>query len=555
VVVRTLLAWTVPLLARALVLVPALGPLTSGGTAAEDITAAAAALPIQLPTFSNKVIGAPFSHRAPSFTASGTVVDLDGNGRDEIIQPFANYPPDNPNRAEPVKILRADAATFAFSEATASFVSAPVPALVHPRVFGHGDFNGDGKRDVFLGGHGYDAMPFAGEENWLLLSKASSKKLNAQVAPPGSPLFTHAIASGDINGDGIDDIYVGVLCCSIGQGPYFLLGRQGGMPVVSNGRLAPTVAQRTLKYTAAALVDVDRRHRKDLVLGSDGGHDSVVYLNDGNGYYNRSEPDIILPPGLFGRNNTIVLDIQAADLDTDGRPDLILSQTKLYPFYQGYGLQVLMNRNAQFVDETAGRLQDGSGVGQTGAWKSRIYTADFYGDGLIDLVVHGGCPTSMDTFVIWINDGSGSFTPQTRALFDGTDSRQDCNFLYPTDLDRDGLTDLVRIIGTSPTTDEAWSYLNRGLGTTASSGPFPEIVRQPVAAKVKAGSALVLSAAARGQRPMRFQWLKDGQPIPGATAPVYRVAKAASLNAGKYRVRITNAAGAILSQTVSVVVR
>lgn len=530
----------------------AAGMAASPAIASDDGLASPATVATRLPQFAAKVIGAPFSHRSPAFTASGDFIDLDGDKRPEIVQPFANYPPNGPNRAEPIKILKANPTTFAYSDATSSFITGAVPSLVHPRVFAKGDFNNDGRLDIFLGGHGYDAQPFAGETDSLLLSNAQGSHLTYK-APPGTKTFTHAIASGDINGDGIDDIYVGVLCCSADPGPYFLLGRNNAIPVVANDRLPPVVAQRTLKYTAAALVDVDGRKGKDLVLGSDGGHDSVVYLNNGAGSFNKAAPDIVLPPGLFGRNNTITLDILAVDLNSDGHPDLVLSQTMFNPFYQGYGLQVLMNRHGSFADETSNRLLNGSGFNQNGAWKSRIFAADFFGDGLVDLVVHGGCPTTSDTFVVWLNDGSGKFTPYKRMLFDADDTRSDCNFLYPIDVNLDGRSDLVRIAGVNQTTDQAWTYINLGpKGTGAASAP--QIVRKPAALTVKAGAPLLLSVSARGQRPLRFQWFKDGKRVAGATRPVYRVAHAAASNAGKYEVHITNAIGSATSSSVTVTV-
>ena len=45
-----------------------------------------------------------------------------------------------------------------------------VPGLVHPRKALPGDFNGDGRLDIFVAGHGYDHPPFPGEWPALILS-------------------------------------------------------------------------------------------------------------------------------------------------------------------------------------------------------------------------------------------------------------------------------------------------------------------------------------------------------------------------------------------------
>jgi hypothetical protein len=511
------------------------------------ICAPAAGFAAELPVFAAPVAGAMFSHRAPSATTFGYPVDLDGDGRAEIVQPFLNFPPDHPNRPEPILLLRADPLTFAFSVANSSLMANSVPAFVHPRVFAKGDFNGDGRTDLFIGGHGYDTAPFHGEKDALLLSNRQNTKHVTRIPAPNAETFTHATASGDINGDGIDDLYVGTLCCSA-TGPYILLGRKDADPVVASGRLPGAVAQRTSKYASAALVDMNGGKGKDLVLGTDGGHDSVIYFNNG-GSFAKSKPDVVLPPGLFGRTNTIAVDILAADLNTDGYPDLILSQTKLKPFYEGYGLQVLWNsKNTVLTDKTAQTLLQGSGLKGDGHWKIRVFAADFYGDGITDFVVNGGCPNRGVDLVVWINDGAGTFTPYNRKLFDNTDARTDCNLLYPVDVNLDGRSDLVWIVGTGATTDQARTYRNLGVATPGTVKP--QIVRPPAAPTVKTGEEILLSVSARGQRPLHFQWLKNGNPIGGATKPVFRIAHAALPDAVNYSVRITNAAGSVTSGAV-----
>jgi hypothetical protein len=520
-------------------------PIRADDSGAGGPSAATAARPL---VFSPRLVGPAFKHRTPADNYFAVTVDLDGDRRQEILLTYFNFPPNNPNRSEPIKVLKADPKTYIYSNATSSLVAGTVPALVHPRVMATGDFNGDRKVDVFIGGHGYDQAPFAGERDWLLLS-GSGVKHSGRIAPPGKNDFTHATAAGDIDGDGIDDIYVGAL--SSNRGPYFLLGRKGGVLVIANDRLNDPVRTAALRYTAAALTDIDGDGWKDLVLGTLGGADSVVYKNDRHGSFNHPSPDYVLPPGLFGRTNTIVLDILPVDLDNDGKMDLILSETKFNPYYQGYGLQVLINKgDGVFHDETAIRMKSGSGFNAGGQWRQKLIAADFFGDGIVDLVTERFCPSKRSDPVVWLNDGSGVLTPHDRTLFDPDDESEDCGVLVPADVDGNGRSDIARIVNAAADARRALTYINQGPPANAPAG-LPAVVRAPpTKIKVAKNQRLVLSVLARGARPLRFQWFRGATPIAGATRPVYIASKANSTTAATYAVRISNKAGSVARSTV-----
>lgn len=481
------------------------------------------------------------------------MADLNGDGREELVVPFNNYPGLGPDVPEPIEVLEANPRTFAYSVATARLVNGVRPEFVHARVFAEGDFNDDGRSDLFIGGHGYDTAPFAGETDKILLSNTTGSQTGI-IAPPGEPSFTHATASGDINRDGIDDIYVGTLCCGSTRGPYFLLGQAGSAPSVAEGLLPPAVANRERVYTGAALADVDGINGPDLVLGSTGDSDNVVFLNDGSGSFAASTP-MVLPPGLFGQASTITVDIAVADLNTDGRPDLLLSQTAASPFYQGFGLQLLVNTGGSFADETSSRLLAGSGFDAGGSWAERVFAADFYGDGFADIVISGK-EAGRETPVIWLNDGNGYFTPRSRSLFDRRDRKTYGLSIYPTDVNFDRRSDLVKVqsVGWSATQTpyRVWTYVNRGPGRI--TGAAPTIMRQPVAVSVAASQPFLLSVAATGQRPLAIQWYKNGLAIPGATLPVFRVDSASAEDAGTYTVRVGSGNATTTSQGTDVVV-
>jgi predicted alpha/beta superfamily hydrolase len=74
----------------------------------------------------------------------------------------------------------------------------------------------------------------------------------------------------------------------------------------------------------------------------------------------------------------------------------------------------------------------------------------------------------------------------------------------------------------------------------------------PATVSVVAGAALSLAVQADGTGPLEYQWLHDGEEIPGATAAAYSVAQAAAAQAGEYRVLIHNLAGTTLSAATAV---
>ncbi len=82
-----------------------------------------------------------------------------------------------------------------------------------------------------------------------------------------------------------------------------------------------------------------------------------------------------------------------------------------------------------------------------------------------------------------------------------------------------------------------------GVFTILSGVACPVITAQPAASVVAyAGLPFTLSAAATPPE-ATFEWLKDGQPIPGATSPTLTIDPAQASDAGTYRLRATTACG------------
>ncbi len=286
-------------------------------------------------------------------------IDLQGNGRPDVVVCHGSFPP-LPIVKGPCRVLRPQPDGSVIDITRQLFGSGALPSAVHPREIVSGDFNRDGRADVFVAAHGYDTTPFSGETNLLLLSNADGTYTDRSATLPQTPDFTHSASVGDINGDGNLDIYVNNWG---GNGapvsPYFLMGRGDGTFTQKITGLPPSIGWRGSdeKFASCLLVDLDGDTYPDLVLGitpNPTGH-SIVLFNDGTGDFTR-RPRLVLPEGPLPANNREVDDIASLDVNRDGRPDLILLSITAQT-YTGFGLQVLINQgNGTLVDETAARL-------------------------------------------------------------------------------------------------------------------------------------------------------------------------------------------------------
>ena len=147
-----------------------------------------------------------------------TYGDFDGDGDEDFFVAPSYYK----NETTPVEIYFNDGGgNFRLDN---SFFQGSIPELVHPRKAITGDFNGDGRLDIFIAGHGYDKPPYPGEAPVLLLSTENGLRQVEGLDHLAG--FHHGAAAADIDNDGDLDIFV---TDNIADGPFFLINDGDGV--------------------------------------------------------------------------------------------------------------------------------------------------------------------------------------------------------------------------------------------------------------------------------------------------------------------------------------
>lgn len=362
------------------------------------------------------------------------VVDANGDGIKDILTFGAYYPFHGSNPVGQPALLMLGKADGTYAPAPAGMLPSTF-TTVHPREVLQADFNKDGLMDLFVADHGYDATPFPGAQNKLLLGKAGGGYIDASANLPQLSDFTHSATTGDINGDGNLDIFVGNMDSQASPvASYVLLGdgtgkftkTNAGLPLESGGLLHRLTGG--FGFTSSLLVDLNGDGRPELVLGNEGStfnreYRSVVFWNNGGSY--SAGAMSYLPQGYFG-DTRIVHDIAAMDLDGDGDQDLLLLSSESTPstaYADGWALDVLRNDNGKFVDATldhfkAADSREGLPGQDSNVGASQfIRLMDVNGDGSKDIVITQfmNDPPTANTPIVWINDGFGHFEVALRA--------------------------------------------------------------------------------------------------------------------------------------------
>lgn len=240
-----------------------------------------------------------------------------------------------------------------------------------------------------------------------------------------------ALATGDVNGDGLDDVYLGGAAGQVSQ--LFIQNSQGGFRPQEQEAFVQAAAS---EEVAALFFDADGDKDLDLYVVM-GGNEFLeanpllrdrLYRNDGRGNFTH-DPEAI--PTLYDSGACA----SAADFDRDGDLDLFVG-TRLVPGQYGYDpmSRLLVNDGrGKFSDQSQTRVSQLADLGMV----TDAYWEDLNGDAYPDLVVVGDW---MPVTVYRNEKGKRLSRFDIPSLMK---SNGWWNSLTPADIDGDGDTDFV----------------------------------------------------------------------------------------------------------------
>jgi len=115
---------------------------------------------------------------------------------------------------------------------------------------------------------------------------------------------------------------------------------------------------------------------------------------------------------------------------------------------------------------------------------------------------------------------------------------------------------LYAVKGTAPLADAPWPMFQRDIRHSGRQRhpEHPKFTKQPESRTAVEGDSVTLAAGVKGAEPMFFQWLFNGQPLPGATNMALDLTPVTLAQTGWYQLRASNTYGSELSQAARLTV-
>ena len=182
------------------------------------------------------------------------------------------------------------------------------------------DANGDGLPDLYVASGGYQLVPGSPRlQDRLYINRGGGRFVRDRQALPDMPTSTAAVAAGDFTGDGRLDLFVGGrLTPRAYPSPTrsYLLRNDGGHFTDVTEAVAPELVHPGGMVTAAVWIDFDGDGRLDLVTAGEW-MPIQFYHNEGTRFRNVTA-SMGLPPSRGWWYS-----LATGDFNGDGRPDLV----------------------------------------------------------------------------------------------------------------------------------------------------------------------------------------------------------------------------------------
>lgn len=240
------------------------------------------------------------------------------------------------------------------------------------------------------------------------------------------------VTQGDVNGDGIADLYVGGSKDHVGT---ILLGTADGFRETSSNQFAKDAISEDAQ---SVLFDADGDGDLDLYVcsgsiefsSSSSAFEDRMYFNDGKGNFTRSAQQLLPSASRYVSSSTVA----AADFDGDGYMDLFVGEGSkpMQHGVPGDGFLLQNDGKGKFTDVTD---TQGPELRKLGMISGSLFT-DVNADGTPDLVVVG----EYMGIEIFINE-NGKFVKSTPANLESLKGWW--NVIHAADIDNDGDMDFI----------------------------------------------------------------------------------------------------------------
>jgi hypothetical protein len=283
-----------------------------------------------------------------------------------------------------------------------------------PSAVAVGDVTGDGRADVVMTTN-FDFDPANDFRLWVFAQTATGD-LAAPVSYATEGAYNNwlnSVAVGDITGDGLSDVALGVS----ERGVYVF-------PQLVSGALGAPVMYQTSNGRQIRLGHLNGDDRLDIAAIGWGSYTVHVLLNDGAGG--------LLPPVEYDARHDGYDDLEVGDVTGDGRDDLVVMS--------GQGLSPDLSVLAQLPAGGFGAASEYSVAGNE--LTHGIGLGDVTGDGRTDVVASYGGNRPSSHLAVFAQTATGSLAAPTS--YPSYDIPEPVEFA---DADLDSLTDVVTLHG------------------------------------------------------------------------------------------------------------
>jgi hypothetical protein len=232
-----------------------------------------------------------------------------------------------------------------------------------------GDVNGDGKPDL-IAVNQYDNSTVSTASNVAILLGNGDANFQPPVTHSLPSFAATSVAVADVNGDGRPDLLVSLSCESSSS-------CSGALAVLINKGAGTFQTARTYESggtyaDSVSVADVNRDGRPDLLTSNYGSDTAGVLLGNGDGTFQSA-----MTFGAGGGTNSGLTCVEAADVNGDGKPDLIAAN-------------YLFGTVGVLLGNGDGTFQPAVTYAANESYLSSIAVADLNRDRKPDLAVGGG---------------------------------------------------------------------------------------------------------------------------------------------------------------------